>query len=136
MSTAVRPTRFVYALDCPDPVALAEFYAALLGWEVQLPVPDDADFGDPEWVAAVPPDVAPGGFSLGFQRVPNYRAPDWPEGPIPQQAHLDLWVDDVAAAEERALESGATRHAVQPSVDGGWIVFADPAGHLFCLCVA
>ena len=44
----------------------------------------------------------------------------------PQQAHLDILVDDLDTGEERALALGATR------LDGGgqtFRVFADPAGH-------
>lgn len=134
MTTAIRPTRFVYALDCPDAVALAQFYAELLGWEVKRPGPDEPDAESPEWVSVVPPNVPAGGFSLGLQRIDNYRAPDWPEGPIPQQAHLDLWVASIAESEKVALALGAQRHSVQPGGDDEFVVYLDPAGHLFCLC--
>lgn len=136
MTKPVRTNRFVYAIDCPDAVQLAEFYAGLLGWTMKLPEPGDPDANLPEWVSVVPPDGAPVGFSLGLQRIEDYRAPTWPEGPIPQQAHLDLWVDSIPEAERTALELGATRHSVQPSDDGGFVVFLDPVGHPFCLCIS
>lgn len=136
MSTSITPTRFVYALDCPDAVELATFYANLLGWQMKLPAPDDPDADLPEWVAVVPSDPAQGGFSLGFQRVENYRGPDWPDGPIPQQAHIDFWVPSIPEAEQSAIALGAMRHAVQPSTEGEWTVFLDPAGHPFCLCAS
>ena len=63
--------------------------------------------------------------------VNDYNAPEWPNPARPQQAHLDLIVDDLDAGEARALELGATR------LDGGgqtFRVYADPAGHPFCLC--
>ena len=54
----------------------------------------------------------------------------WPDPARPQQAHLDIMVDDLDAGEQRALALGATR------LNGGgetFRVFADPAGHPFCL---
>jgi hypothetical protein len=84
----------------------------------------------------VPPRLRRGGFSLGFQRVDGHVAPTWPEGPVPQQEHLDLWVDDLEAGGALALEHGATRHGIQPSEDGTFVVYLDPAGHPFCLCQA
>lgn len=138
MSTDISPNRIVTALDCPDPVELAEFYAALLGWEVLRPGPEEPDFEVPEWVSVRPPDFEARGISFGFQRVDDYRAPVWPDGPIPQQAHLDFWVDSIPEAEKIAVALGATRHEVQPGeADGeGFVVFLDPAGHPFCLCRA
>lgn len=132
----ITPNRIVVALDCPDAVDLAEFYGTLLGWEVVRLGPDEPDVLHPEWVSVRPPDVAEAGFSLGFQRVDNYRAPVWPEGPVPQQAHLDFWVKDIPEAERTAVALGASRHAVQPGeADGeGFVVFLDPVGHPFCLC--
>jgi hypothetical protein len=111
-------------LDCPDPVALAEFYAALVGGEVT------AD--DDEWVTLR--DGAD--VRLSFQRVDGYRPPDWPSGDPPQQFHVDVTVEDVDVAEKQVLAIGATKHAFQPGVDGGenWRVYLDPAGHPFCLC--
>ncbi len=52
------------ALDCPDPRALAEFYAALTGW------PIDEDSSE-EWVEL----VSAGGPTLAFQRAPDHQAP-------------------------------------------------------------
>jgi hypothetical protein len=63
-------------------------------------------------------------------KIDNYRAPTWPDPDVPQQIHLDIKVDDLDTAEKRALELGAKR------LPGGGInfrVFADPAGHPFCL---
>jgi predicted enzyme related to lactoylglutathione lyase len=107
-------------LDCPDAAALATFYGALLDWKVE--VSDDwaevkADYGD----------------SIGFQKVDDYRAPDWPGQDLPQQMHLDVNVDDLDTAEAAVLELGATKHEHQPGTT--FRVFLDPAGHPFCLCV-
>jgi len=112
-------------VDCPDPGALARFYAALLDWEHTA---DD----DGSWAEAYGEGSAP----LCFQRVDGYRAPEWPGQEHPQQMHLDVRVDDIAAAEPQVLALGATLHEMQPSTDGGFRVFVDPAGHPFCLCRA
>ena len=105
--------------QCPDARALASFYAQLLGWRI---IRED-------WmVVAKDEDTLP---RLAFDEVPNYQAPRWPDPAYPQQVHLDLHVDDSAAAQERALRLGATR---LPDLGGSCPVFADPAGHPFCLC--
>lgn len=104
-------------IDATDAALLARFYAALLGMEVSYEGPEGAMItGD--------------GKSVMFQQVSGYNAPRWPDPAYPQQAHLDIAVDDLDAGEARALQLGATR------LDGGgagFRVFADPAGHPFCL---
>lgn len=110
------------ALDCPDPGALAAFYAAVLGTEV------DPDETDVDWVQLRP--VA-GGTPLAFQRVDDFRPPQWPGAEHPQQLHLDLRVDDLDAGEAAVVALGARKHEVQPGET--FRVFLDPAGHPFCL---
>jgi hypothetical protein len=44
--------------------------------------------------------------------------------------HLDIRVADIEAAEAQVLALGATR---LPSTEPGFRVYADPAGHPFCL---
>lgn len=112
------------ALDCPEPMALAEFYRQLLGGKV---VPESDG-----WVTLS--DV-PGGTVLAFQRAENHQPPRWPDPDYPQQLHLDLRVDDLDEAQQQVLALGAT--LLEGSVnDRGWRVFADPVGHPFCLCVS
>jgi predicted enzyme related to lactoylglutathione lyase len=108
-------------LDCPDPAALARFYAAMLDWQVD--VSDDwadirADYGQ----------------CISFQQVKDYSPPVWPGQQVPQQLHLDVTVDDLDAAEEAVLALGATKHEHQPGTT--FRVFLDPAGHPFCLCLS
>jgi catechol 2,3-dioxygenase-like lactoylglutathione lyase family enzyme len=114
-------------LDCPDPLALAQFYAGLLGQEI-------ADDGDASWQSLCGDGS---GVSLAFQRAESYLAPGWPEGP-PQQLHLDLTVDDFVTAHGKALALGAVplspTSAPEPDQTSGFRVYADPAGHPFCLC--
>jgi catechol 2,3-dioxygenase-like lactoylglutathione lyase family enzyme len=102
-------------LDCPDPASLAGFYAELLGQRITY---QDADFAV---VAAS--DTSSG---LAFQLAPGHRPPTWPGPAVPQQVHLDIMVEDPAAAGPQVLALGATR------LDGE-SVYADPAGHPFCL---
>ena len=116
----VGPVMGLYAaatIDAPDAAALARFYAALLGMEVSYEGPEGAMItGD--------------GKSVMFQQVSDYNRPRWPDPAYPQQAHLDIAVDDLDAGEAQALELGAER------LDGGgagFRVFNDPAGHPFCL---
>jgi catechol-2,3-dioxygenase len=111
---------FAATIDAPDASALARFYAELMGMEVTYEGPEGAM-------------IAGGGQSVMFQQVAGYNPPQWPDPARPQQAHLDILVDDLDTGEVRALELGATR------LDGegkGFRVFADPAGHPFCLCRA
>ncbi|MBW9207013.1 glyoxalase/bleomycin resistance/dioxygenase family protein [Mumia sp. zg.B17] len=114
-----------YVLDCPDPLALARFYGSMLG----LPVADDST---DRWV-----ELAGDGPTLAFQRVADYEPPRWPDG-LPQQAHLDLAVDSYEAPHALAISLGATPldpvEPPAPSFSRGFRVYADPAGHPFCLC--
>ena len=63
---------------------------------------------------------------LALQLAPDHRAPTWPDAAVPQQMQLDVMVDDFAAGDAEVLALGA-----RPL--GGDHVFADPAGHPFCL---
>jgi len=124
------PTLGVVALDCPDPVALAEFYRAVLEWDA----PEVAEDG--HWVTLANPA---GGAGIAFQRVPDYRPPSWPSAENPQQLHLDLTVDSAEALQaqhRRALELGA-RLLLDRSDDPeeALYVYADPSGHPFCIFV-
>lgn len=102
-------------LDCPDPLSLARFYSALLG----LPV----TYRDDDFVVVAASDRSSG---LAFQRAPGNPPPTWPDPATPQQLHLDVMVEDVPTATAAVLALGATARP-------GAGVFADPAGHPFCL---
>ncbi len=121
---------YVVTFDCPDALALAEFYAKMLGWRV------DFDEQSPEWVDVLPPENEPQHFSISCQQIDHYRAPEWPVGEVPQQLHFDLYVDSLEQAGAAAETAGARRHEVQPSENGSFVVFVDPVGHPFCLCQA
>ena len=103
--------------DCRDPHGLAHFYSELLG----LPVTRV----DGDWV-----DIGAGQARMSFQHAPDHQPPRWPDPAYPQQVHLDIRVSDIDAAEAKVLALGATR---LPSNEPGFRVYADPAGHPFCL---
>jgi predicted enzyme related to lactoylglutathione lyase len=113
------------ALDCPEPIPLANFYAALLGLEVE-PI-GDMKPEDVNWIEV----LDEGRRVLGFQQVPQFVAPTWPEGPVPQQLHLDFHSDDLDKDEAHALSVGARKTDFQPG--DTFRVFLDPVGHPFCL---
>lgn len=109
-------------LDCPDPGALAIFYAGLLGGR--------ANTADPDWCEVF---IEEPSLKLAFQRIDRYQAPEWPAG-VPQQLHVDLTVSDLEAASRRAVALGAAVLTGPVEEEGGvFIVHADPAGHPFCL---
>src|SRR6476659_8049418 len=85
------------ALDCPDPRALAAFYAQVLGGTV--------DEEDESWVEL---DCGPGA-RVAFQKVADHRPPAWPVPAHPQQLHLDVSVPraDMDEAEQKVLALGA-----------------------------
>jgi len=110
-------------LDCPNAVALADFWAAVLERRVE-----HAREG---WVSL---SSGGGGHRLSFQQVADYRRPQWPGHEVPQQMHLDVLVEDLEAAEAHVSALGAT--PMTGVLDPGpkqWRIYADPAGHLFCL---
>jgi catechol 2,3-dioxygenase-like lactoylglutathione lyase family enzyme len=106
-------------IDCPDPAALATFYSQLLGHPVT--------YSSDDFVVVAASDQTSG---LGFQRAPDHQPPTWPHGAIPQQIHIDVMVDDIAVAAVQVVAIGARRLGQDA---GGAKVFADPAGHPFCL---
>jgi catechol 2,3-dioxygenase-like lactoylglutathione lyase family enzyme len=127
-------------LDCPDARALAEFYRRLLGLAYrpgdEPPREGEPDVSGQDWLVLRHPDGRP---ALAFQQVPDLPQATWPTGPYPQMLHLDMTVESVeelAAQHERSLALGArvlldrTDDPEEPLY-----VFADPAGHPFCIFV-
>ncbi len=109
------------SVDAHDPLALARWWADVLGWTV---VPDE----DEGTVDLLPPDGA--------------AATPWIFVPVPDdkrtknRLHLDLRpADDTDQATEHArlLALGAVPADVGQGDDVSWHVLADPEGNEFCL---
>jgi catechol 2,3-dioxygenase-like lactoylglutathione lyase family enzyme len=109
------------SIDCPDPLALADFYGALLGMRRIVELPDGSLIA-----------ITDGAQTLALMRVSDYVAPTWPGQGQLQQMHLDVFVADLDDGVGRAVALGArvAEHQADPS---RWRVLLDPAGHPFCL---
>jgi catechol 2,3-dioxygenase-like lactoylglutathione lyase family enzyme len=127
------------ALDATDVRGLAEFYRELLGLRYRDgdEAPTDGSPDDADWLVLVDED---GIRRLAFQQTERLARSTWPDPAVPQQLHLDLTVPDRAALErhrERALALGAElRLDRSDDPDEALYVFADPAGHPFCIFVS
>ncbi|MHA3946267.1 VOC family protein [Cellulomonas bogoriensis] len=109
----------VVAFDAADLDAESTFWAGVLGGTVEA---------EDDWHMV----MVDGEPRIGVQLAPDHVPPDWPDGQPPQQMHLDLWVPDIAAAHETVLGLGA--RLLQEDTGDTFRVYADPAGHPFCLC--
>src|SRR5579859_391640 len=118
--------RQIIVFDAADLAAESRFWAGLLGGTV---VEDD------DWHSV----LIDGEWRLGVQLAPNHVPPDWQDGTPQQQMHLDLHVDDLQAAHEEVMSLGArllkpaSKPTDNPDGDEMFAVYADPAGHPFCL---
>lgn len=106
-------------IDTDDPERLARFYAALLDVSI-------VEENELWWTVRLPD-----GRDLDFQLNIAYRPPTWSSTEVPQQFHLDLVVDDLAAAIAYAESLGARRIE---RLGGRSVAMIDPSGHPFCLC--
>jgi catechol 2,3-dioxygenase-like lactoylglutathione lyase family enzyme len=140
-STVATPTLRQVVLDGEDARTLAEFYRQLLGLRYrpgdEPPSDGTPDTRGQDWLVL---HHADGTSCLAFQQVPSLPEPTWPEGPRPQMLHLDTTVptfNDLRVQHERALALGA-RMLLDRSSDPvePLFVYADPAGHPFCIFVA
>ena len=135
------PTLAQVVLDGTDIRTLAEFYRQLLGFHYrpgdEPPAPGKPDPLGQDWLVLRDPG---GGRGLAFQHVPELPEPTWPDGPHPQMLHLDTivpTVSDLDRQHERVLALGG-RLLLDRSDDEEepLRVYADPAGHPFCIFVA
>ncbi|KAD4059811.1 VOC family protein [Arthrobacter yangruifuii] len=125
-------------LDAPDVRGLAEFYRRLLGLRYR-PGDETAPDGtadDADWLTLTDAHGSP---RLAFQHVDQLKRTTWPRPEVPMQLHLDLTVPDRKSLTDqhgRALALGAellfdrTDDPEEPLY-----VYADPAGHPFCIFV-
>ena len=144
MSDATEPTTPTLrqvVLDCEDARALAGFYRQLLGFHYrpgdEPPQDGTPDTNGQDWLVL---RDANGSRQLAFQQVPQLPEPTWPEGPRPQMLHLDTTVPtlpELYVQHQRALDLGARLlFDRSDDQDEPLIVYADPAGHPFCIFVA
>ena len=103
--------------DCADPLRLARFWAAALGYEHRETAPGIA------W--AWPPEGRRP--RLLFNKVPEPKV-------VKNRVHLDLHTDDMDAEVERLVALGATKvRFVDEGEGGAWWIMADPEGNEFCV---
>jgi catechol 2,3-dioxygenase-like lactoylglutathione lyase family enzyme len=105
-------------LDAVEPRAVADFWTAVLGWQVV----EDGDQG----VSLAPPNRD---FpTLDILPVPEHKQ-------VKNRLHLDLRADRSSfnAEIERLEGLGAQRVDIGQGPDVTWVVFADPEGNEFCL---
>ena len=112
----------VVVFDAADLAAESSFWAGVLDGTVDT---------EDRWHMVLV-DGAP---RVGVQLAPNHVPPVWPDG-TPQQIHLDLWVEDPAAAHDHVTSLGARvlKEPDERPAPDAFRVYADPAGHPFCLC--
>lgn len=135
------PTLRSTVLDTTDARGLAEFYRQLLGYRYRLgdepPPTGEPDARGRDWLVLIAPA---GTVRLAFQQVAELAAATWPHGGVPQQVHLDLsvpTVEELRVQHERAQSLGARllRDRFDDPLEPLY-VYADPAGHPFCIFVA
>ena len=127
-------------LDTTDARALAEFYRQLLGLSYrpgdEQPGPGESDPQGSDWLVLRDPR---GGTQLAFQQIAESPRATWPDGPRPQMLHLDMTVPTAEALvrqRDRAVALGAEVLRDRfDDPDEPLYVFADPAGHPFCIFV-
>jgi catechol 2,3-dioxygenase-like lactoylglutathione lyase family enzyme len=135
------PALRAVVLDATDARAVAEFWRQLLGFTYragdEAPPPGQPDPNGEDWLVL---RDATGDARIAVQHVAALPASTWPDSRVPQQLHLDLTVADtdaLAVQRDRALELGATvleDRSADPAEP--LYVFADPAGHPFCIFVS
>jgi hypothetical protein len=135
------PALRTVVLDATDGRAVGEFWRRLLGFVYrsgdEAPPPGEPDPHGDDWLVLRDRD---GVARLAVQHVDELPAATWPQPRVPQQLHLDLTVGDVAelaTQRDRAVNLGATV-LLDRSTDPAepLFVFADPAGHPFCIFVS
>lgn len=130
-------------LDGTDVRGLAEFYRELLGLRYRPgdePPADgaaaDGAADDADWLVLVDDQDA---RKLAFQQVDSLPRSTWPANETPMQLHIDYTVpsvDELQRQRERALSLGAEILLDRTDdEDEPLYVFADPAGHPFCILV-
>jgi len=135
MAADRHPTLWQTVLDTTDARALAEFYRQLLGYRYR-PGDETAGPDGEEWLVLEAPDDS---ARLAFQQTEVVPRSTWPDPAISQQLHLDLRVRSVEELDDqhdRVLALGGRLIFDRSDDDEEPLrVYADPAGHPFCVFV-
>ncbi len=123
-------------LDTTDARRLAEFYREMFGLRYrQGDEPPSPGQPDRDWLVLNNST----GPQLAFQQTDGVRPSTWPDETVPQMFHLDTVVssrEELEVQRGRALALGATQLLDRTDdPDEPLYVFADPAGHPFCVFV-
>ena len=122
-------------LDTDDVRGTAEFWRQLLDLRYRLG--DEEVTEGEDWLVLTDHD---GHRTLAFQLTDDLQRSTWPEPGVPMQLHLDLTVSSVEELDEqheRVLElGGELRFERTDTPEEPLRVYADPAGHVFCIFVA
>jgi catechol-2,3-dioxygenase len=106
------------AIDAAQPRVVADFWCAVLGWQVAETDDDIVSIGAPDgsWP------------TIDLVAVPEGKT-------VKNRLHLDLRADgrSTKAELDRLLELGARHADVGQGPDVSWVVLADPEGNEFCL---
>lgn len=113
---AFLPKIWSVVINTADPDKLAGFWTELLDVGI-------ARRSGPYFIWLEPQHE--GGISVAFQKVEKPT-----EGR--RRLHLDMAVEDVEAAVQRAIALGAARVEDHTAGDFSWVVLADPDGNEFC----
>lgn len=106
--------KLAITLDCVDPVALAPFWRAVLGY-------DEGRSGDVYVI------LVGDGPPFLLQRVAEPKV-------AKNRMHLDVHHDDVDAEVARLVGLGAARLGAYEQDGHRWVILADPEGNEFCVC--
>jgi catechol 2,3-dioxygenase-like lactoylglutathione lyase family enzyme len=126
-------------LDTTDVRELAEFYRELLGLRYRPgdEPPADPAADDPDWLVLVD---ATGARKLAFQHAGSVTRTTWPLHDVPMQLHVDFTVSSAAELERQRHRAEALGAEVifdrTDDPEEPLYVFADLAGHPFCIFVA
>jgi predicted enzyme related to lactoylglutathione lyase len=106
-------------LDCADPIRLAAFWSAALGY---------VSVGEAGAYVVLLPKDRPGPKLL-LQRVPEPKT-------VKNRMHLDIDATDIEAEATRLEGLGAQRAAPgqRHEHSTNWILMLDPEGNEFCVC--
>ncbi len=108
----------VLAIDAVQPRVVADFWCAVLGWQVVEESEDGVSIAAADG----------GGPTIDVLQVPEPKT-------VKNRLHLDLRADGMPtqAELERLLALGARRVDIGQGPDVSWVVLADPEGNEFCL---